>query len=144
MGTSPSLWPTTCSREGRAQLQEHRSRSRSSSMRVFIIDLFIWRCWVLLAACGIFSCSMWAIVPQPGIEPRPPALGELAESSPPEHQGSPRCSSFYDCPPTGGSKVTRARSIIFQQWCSPAVAGLGALPLSQGILGCQAVPLFTL
>ena len=109
-------------------------------MCIFIIYLLIWRCWVLLAGCEIFSCSMWAIVPQPGIEPRPPALGELAESSPPEHQGSPRCSSFYECPPTGGSKVTRARSIIFQQWCSPAVVGLGALPLSQGYLAARLCP----
>ena len=23
----------------------------------------------------IFSCSVWDLVPQPGIEPRPPALG---------------------------------------------------------------------
>ena len=34
----------------------------------------------LVAACGIFSCSLWDTVPRPGVEPRPPALGELAES----------------------------------------------------------------
>ena len=43
---------------------------------------FIWTYQVLFAACGIFSCgmwtlgcSMWDLVPQPGIEPGSPALG---------------------------------------------------------------------
>ena len=39
--------------------------------------LFFWRHWVL-TACGIFSCSIWDIVPWPGIEPRPPALVALS------------------------------------------------------------------
>ena len=29
---------------------------------------------LLVVACE-FSCSMWDLVPSPGIEPRPPALG---------------------------------------------------------------------
>ena len=35
-------------------------------------------------ACTIFSCSMWDLVPWPGIEPRPPALelGVLASGPP--------------------------------------------------------------
>ena len=44
--------------------------------------LFIWLCQVLVAAFGIFSCSiqtlscsMWDLVPWPGIEPGPRALG---------------------------------------------------------------------
>ena len=46
--------------------------------------LFIWLCQVLVAACvisvfteacGFFSCGMWDLVPWPGIELRPPALG---------------------------------------------------------------------
>ena len=41
----------------------------------FYLYLFIWLHWVLAAACRIFSCGMWrALVPQPGIEPGPPAL----------------------------------------------------------------------
>ena len=39
------------------------------------INLFIWLCQILVAACRVFSCRMWAVVPRPGIEPRPPALG---------------------------------------------------------------------
>ena len=53
------------------------------------IYLFIWLSWVLVVVCGIFvatcrifscgmralSCSMRDLVPWPGIEPRPPALG---------------------------------------------------------------------
>ena len=30
---------------------------------------------VFIVACKIFSCGMWDLVPWPGIEPRPPALG---------------------------------------------------------------------
>ena len=29
----------------------------------------------LLVVCGMFTCSMWNLVPCPGIEPRLPALG---------------------------------------------------------------------
>ena len=68
--------------------------SQVFSMRIFFlfffnIYLFIWLPQVLVAACGIFSCSMWTLrcgmlafscsmwilVPWPGIEPGPPALG---------------------------------------------------------------------
>ena len=42
----------------------------------------IWLCRVLVAACGIFGCSlwtlncgMWYLVPWPGIKPRLPASG---------------------------------------------------------------------
>ena len=44
--------------------------------------LFIWLCRVFVAACRIFSynmqtlsCNLWHLVPCPGIELRPPALG---------------------------------------------------------------------
>ena len=33
-------------------------------------------------ACELFSCGMWDLVPPPGIEPRPPALGVLATGTP--------------------------------------------------------------
>ena len=35
----------------------------------------VWLHQVLIAAHGIFSCNMWDLVPQPGIKPRPLALG---------------------------------------------------------------------
>ena len=38
---------------------------------IFNIYLFIWLCQVLVATHRIFSCSMWDLVPWPGIEPRP-------------------------------------------------------------------------
>ena len=48
------------------------------------IFLFIWLHWVFIAACeifiaarGIFSCSMRDLVPRPGIQPGPPALGSV-------------------------------------------------------------------
>ena len=61
--------------------------------------LFVWLCWVLVVACGIFfsftcgifsygmqdlscstgalSSSMWDTVPWPGIKPRPPCIGGM-------------------------------------------------------------------
>ena len=35
----------------------------------------LWVCQVLVVAHGTFSCSMWGLVPWPGIEPGPSALG---------------------------------------------------------------------
>ena len=37
--------------------------------------LCIWLCLVFIAACRFFSCGMGDLVPWPGIEPWPPALG---------------------------------------------------------------------
>ena len=44
--------------------------------------MFIRLCWVFVVACRIFSCGMWTLswgmedlVPWPGMEPRPSALG---------------------------------------------------------------------
>ena len=36
---------------------------------------FIWQCGILVLALGIFSCSMWDLVPWLGIKPGHPALG---------------------------------------------------------------------
>ena len=47
----------------------------SADILMYLFYLFIWLHWVLAAARGIFSCNMWDLVPQPGIKPRPPALG---------------------------------------------------------------------
>ena len=40
-----------------------------------IFYLFILLHQLFVVAHGIFSCGMWDLVPWPGIEPRPPALG---------------------------------------------------------------------
>ena len=37
--------------------------------------LFIWPREILAAACTIFSCGVWDLVPRPGIEPGYPAFG---------------------------------------------------------------------
>ena len=42
----------------------------------FYIYLFIWPHQVLVVALGIFSCSMWDLVPWPGIKPSP-CIGSL-------------------------------------------------------------------
>ena len=68
----------------------------------FFFLLFIWLRKVLVAACRIFSCSMWTLscgmwdlVPKPGIQPRPPALG--VGKQPLDCQGSPTqiCFEYY-------------------------------------------------
>ena len=52
-----------------------------------IYYLFVYlACQVLIAACRIFDlcCSMWHLVPWPGIETRPPALGaQVLATEPP-------------------------------------------------------------
>ena len=40
----------------------------------FLTYLFIWPWLVLFPACGIFSCSVWDLVPLPGIKPGALAL----------------------------------------------------------------------
>ena len=51
--------------------------SYKSRVALFILKtyLLIWLCQVLVAVCGIFSCGTWDLVPWPGIEPGPAALG---------------------------------------------------------------------
>ena len=57
---------------------------QQGALEWFFKHVFIWlslvsvaacRIFSLWAACGIFSCSMWDLVPWPGIEPGPLALG---------------------------------------------------------------------
>ena len=36
---------------------------------------YIWLCWVLAVACRIFRCGMWDLVPWPGLDFGPLALG---------------------------------------------------------------------
>ena len=45
------------------------------SFTLFKENLFIWLCWVFFVALRIFSCGVWDLVPWPGIESSPPALG---------------------------------------------------------------------
>jgi len=47
---------------------------------LFLIYLFIWLCWVSVAASGIFSCGLWDLVPWPGIKFRLLALGSWSLS----------------------------------------------------------------
>ena len=37
--------------------------------------LFIWLCQVIVAACGVFSCHTWNLVPSSGTKPGPSAFG---------------------------------------------------------------------
>ena len=51
-------------------------------------SLFFKCIFIYLTALGL-SCSMWDLVPRPGIKPRPPAWGTQSLSHW-THQGSPR------------------------------------------------------
>ena len=53
---------------------------------IFKKYLAAWGC--LLAACRIFSCGTWDLVPWPGIKPGPPALG-TQNLKPLHHKRSP-------------------------------------------------------
>ena len=56
--------------------------SAGSTSFIIFIYLSLWLCWVLVAACRIFSsgmqtlsCSMWDLAPWPGTETGSPELG---------------------------------------------------------------------
>ena len=59
---------------------------------------------ILVPARGLFSCGLWDLVPRPGIERGPPALGVLAL----DHQGSPLhpCLELYLWPDFSGSTLS--------------------------------------
>ena len=54
-------------------------------MWIFIFYLFIWLCPDLAVVCRLLGCSMWTVVPWPGIKPTPPALEAWSFN----RQGSP-------------------------------------------------------
>ena len=55
--------------------------SLASFIYIYIFFFLIYlAAWGLVEACRAFSCGMWDLVPEPGIEPTPPALG--ADSQP--------------------------------------------------------------
>ena len=45
------------------------------SLSFFFFNLFTWLRWVLVAACKTLGRGVWDLVPWPGIEPGPSALG---------------------------------------------------------------------
>ena len=46
-------------------------------------------CWVLVATCRIFTCSIQGLVPWPEMEPRSPALGARILTTEPQGASSP-------------------------------------------------------
>ena len=84
-----------------SSLVEHLVRSFAWFLKIY---LFIWQCLLLVAARGIFSCSMWDLVPDQGwnLDPLHWECGVLAI-------GPPEKSPFFLII-VGGSRV---HSIIF-------------------------------
>ena len=75
--TQPGDWTcVSCKTGGFFTLSYLGKYLSSFFFKHLFISLFlsIWFCWLLVVACGIFSCHMWDLVPWPGMEPRPPAL----------------------------------------------------------------------
>ena len=60
------------SEETKASLIHVARQEHLPSLRFFLF-LFIWLCQVFVV--GILNCSMWDLVPWPGIEPKPPTMG---------------------------------------------------------------------
>ena len=73
--------------------------------------LLIWLCLVLVMAWAIFSCGMRDLVPSPGIEPGPPALGAQCLS----HWNTREVSLFssWGIVSSFGFFMNRAPGIIF-------------------------------
>ena len=107
----------------------------------FLIFLFLysfcphWSQWrhsglsIFITGCGIFSCgmwtlgwSMWDLVPWPGIEPRPPALGEcgVLATGPPEESlrafKSPQCVGCLRSVGCSGFPPLSEQLIEFRIW----------------------------
>lgn len=55
------------------------------------------------------SCSLWDLIPWPGMEALPPALGGRVESQPLDPQGSPWSCAGYHSSPAQGSQVSWGR-----------------------------------
>ena len=70
LGDSEGQESLTCRSQGvtKSQTQLSDWTTTFTEYPRFFVYLFIWLCWVLL------SCSMWDLVPWPGIKPGPPAL----------------------------------------------------------------------
>ena len=54
------------------QILNHWSTRGALSFLFLFFSVFIWLHWVLFAVYGIFSCSMWDLVPSLVIETGPP------------------------------------------------------------------------
>ena len=63
-------WTHSCELENGEQRHFSCQFIQFSFLHIYFY-LFIWLYWVLVVAGRIFSCSMWNLVPWPGIEPFP-------------------------------------------------------------------------
>ena len=59
VGSSQTRAQTRVPCIGRQTLNHCATREAHFFQKKIFIYLFIWQCWVLVAVCGIFSCSMW-------------------------------------------------------------------------------------
>ena len=90
-----------CFLASKSSLKKKKKRAlclNSDGLSLYIFKTFVWLSRVLVVTHRIFdthcsewtfSCDLWDLVPWPGIEPLPPAVGPL------DHQGSPMVRSSY-------------------------------------------------
>ena len=107
--------------------------------------------WVLVAACGIFSCgmqalccSMWDPIPQLGIEPGPPHWEHgVLDTGPPGKSFSWGLIHAYTEPPEWKWRLNRfntqlvpsprGNNVVISSSCCPADSGPGWSPVFNGI-----------
>ena len=132
-----TTWLKTVKPEGRALVLT--MWPWGSSFIYLFTCLFIWLSRVLVMVCRIFSwgmwtlsCSMWDLVPWPGIEPGTPALGAQSLSHwTTKESESERVKVTQSC-------LTLFDPMHYTVWNSPGQnTGVGSLSLLQGIFPTQ-------
>ena len=146
----PYMGPVTLSIWGCPCSTQHWGVDQVLPLRVFLflfflVCVFIWLYWVLVAARGIFSCgmqvlccSMWDPIPQLGIELGPPSLGAWSL------QGGPSLGVLfmpYNEPPewnwrrlnTQLAPSPRGNDVVINSSCFPADNGPRWIPVFNGI-----------
>ena len=74
---------------------------------------------VFIAACRIFCCGMWDLLPWPGIRPRSPAFGRDLGIRPGEGNGTPLQYSCLENPMDGGAWWAAVHGVAKSQtWLS--------------------------
>ena len=99
--------------------------------------LFIWLHQVLVvavAACTVFSCAMWNLVPWPGIEPGPPALGVQFSRSVVSNSLWPH--GLQHARPSRPLPTPGVYSNLcpLSQWCHPTISSCHPLLLLPSVL----------
>ena len=94
------------------------------------IHVFIWLHSVLVVALGILGCGRWDLVPGPGIEPGPSALGARSLSHGTTREVPALCSSTESLPHAPSTLMLPSSSLLhtFPAHSCPPCPPPGSLP----------------